>query len=208
MPVLSSGSPPWEKKKATEAEAEARGAASAMTTQFKRTVRRVFKGNIPVLTEVGLYPSLWRTTRNGNDNGRRSGPSKSTAAVLDRRRMLFGKGQELAERGWSLEEITEGANLVEAHSLPGMTEVVSSQFQSCFSGKKILNHEGHEEKNFMPFMSFMVNFRLVLAWKRSGLGSEAALSGLGINSSVQYRPFTRSSLFARPTNDVRRRGGG
>jgi len=124
MPVLSSGSPPWEKKKATEAEAEARGAASAMTTQFKRTVRRVFKGNIPVLTEVGLYPSLWRTTRNGNDNGRRSSPSKSTAAVLDRRRMLFGKGQELAEedqarlaeRGWSLEEITEGANLVEAHA--------------------------------------------------------------------------------------------
>jgi hypothetical protein len=125
-----------EKRKAAKAEVEARAASGAVATRFKRTGRRVFKGNIPVLTELGLYPPLWRRTGNGTTNDqtepdqtnesrrRRSGPSKSTAAVLDRRRLLFGKGQDLteedqarlAERGWPVEEIREGAALIEAHA--------------------------------------------------------------------------------------------
>jgi hypothetical protein len=40
-----------------------------------------------------------------------------------------------------------------------------------------------EERNFM---SFMVNFSLALAWKQSGLGSEAALEA--------KRPWKRSGL--------------
>jgi hypothetical protein len=55
----------------------------------------------------------------------------------------------------------------------------------------------------MPFMFFMVNFSLVLAWKRSGLGSEAALeakrpwkrSGLGSEAALEAkRPWKRSGL--------------
>lgn len=122
-----------EKKKAGEVKAKAQAAAGSITTQFRRVSRRVFKGNIPVLTELGLYPPMWGKIRNGTakdqngsdqTNGHRRHPSRSMAAVLDRRRMLFAKGQDLteedqarlAERDWPLEKIREGAALIEAHA--------------------------------------------------------------------------------------------
>jgi len=44
-----------------------------------------------------------------------------------------------------------------------MNQIVSSQFKSCFSGKKMLNREGHEDHEEKNFILFMVNFSLVLA---------------------------------------------
>lgn len=132
-------------KRATQAEREAYLAARNAATKFKRTARLLFKGNEPVLTELGLYPPLHSSNGNGhtngatpangsdgslaepaysNGNGQRSRPSFSTAATIDRWQMLFEKALDLAaehqtllaQRGWPAGEITSALSLVETYA--------------------------------------------------------------------------------------------
>jgi hypothetical protein len=132
-------------KKATAIERRARAVASRLSRKFRKTVRVLFKDDEPVLTRLGLYPSIWSSNgkqpangsapadsdadpvepeqTNGSSQSRRN-PSMSTAAVIDRWRMTLEAALDLeeehlarlAERGWGIDEITEALQAVEAYA--------------------------------------------------------------------------------------------
>lgn len=132
-------------KKSTAIERRARAVASRLSRKFRKTVRVLFKDDEPVLTRLGLYPSIWSSNgkqpangsvpadsdtgeaepeqTNGSSQSRRN-PSMSIAAVIDRWRMTLEGAlvleeeylARLAERGWDVAEITEALQAVEAYA--------------------------------------------------------------------------------------------
>lgn len=102
-----------EQKEATETERMARARAGRLAKKFRKTARVLFKDDEPVLTKLGLFPSIWGSNgkqpangsapagpdgsgadqtepapTNGSSQGS-GGPSMSTAAVIDRWRMTL-----------------------------------------------------------------------------------------------------------------------
>jgi hypothetical protein len=119
-------------KEATATEGKARTVAGRLAQKFGKTGRVLFNDDKPVMTKLGLYPSIWSTSKtsvngseqtNGSSQGS-SGPSMSTAAVIERWRLTFEAALDLeevyldrlAERGWGIAEITEALQAVEAYA--------------------------------------------------------------------------------------------
>lgn len=128
-----------DQKRATRAEKTARRAAQQKMTDLKRTARVLFADDEPVLTSLGLHRPRHRrngtgdateTAANGNGHKANGYQSQSTAAVLDRWRILVGNAQtleqpqldSLALAGWGSEQLVAAADLVEAFAAAAVAQ--------------------------------------------------------------------------------------
>lgn len=132
-------------KEATATEGKTRAVGGRLAQKFGKTARVLFNDDKPVMTKLGLHPSIWSSSgkapvngsapngsstdpagpeqANGSSQGS-SGPSMSTAAVIERWRLTLEAALDLeevylarlAERGWGIDEITEALQAVETYA--------------------------------------------------------------------------------------------
>lgn len=119
-------------KEATKGEQKARRAAQQEVVNFSETIRILFGSDELVLTSLGLYKP--RATSNGangdtmaedgSESTRSTKASSSTAAMIERWRLLFTNGkslkpehlEQLVLAGWDAVRIDAALVLVEAYS--------------------------------------------------------------------------------------------
>jgi hypothetical protein len=125
-----------EQKKATQAERQAREAASRELTNLAQTVRALFSADIPVLTALGLLTQYERvTTPEGEEIWQAVRLSESIAEMLARWRQLVDNVATLDSAvvarlntaGWTVERLAAARALVEAYAAADTAQQVAIQ---------------------------------------------------------------------------------